>query len=564
MLACCAMVVSGLFFAGSSGMISASALTKLTTFSDGTATKSFLFPIGGGSDDSAKVSIPMSTDIMVLDAKIDITNDLPLKQLVIITEHSGVNLIDYPVLLIVDTASLIGAGKMRSDCGDMRFKDTAENDLFYWIESGCNSNSTRVWVQIPSIPTNGQTTIYMHYHRPILSESSFLADPSKVFIYGDNFESYADMADMKTSWTMTTNGRGDVTYHADLSSADFQSPNHSLRLGWRTHGNIGGVDVWTKMEKQFDLGTEPVNLKFKARITASNQDWASWLKVLVDDGDGVEREVWRNNAGVVGTNWDDKDAPLVHPVTGIPYSGLVTIKLLRQHTFAFHTLFYSHWDDLIIRKAASVEPTFSFPGSETAAEGIPIDAKLDVGSNGNMEWQNSFLVTRETVSGWGGELNSLRETCTCAGCSISGGNCVIDLNIIVSSGEGMILDNLQVVYGSITGGLVPCGRMFNDPNTSWNEKDDCTLCHLILMAQLIMDFLFKIAAVVAAFFLAIAGFIYIFAAGQPDKITLAKKIFSKVLIGFMIIFIAWIIVDTILVMFGYIDPLENNEWHIMC
>ncbi|MEM4589583.1 MAG: hypothetical protein QXL73_06280, partial [Thermoplasmata archaeon] len=36
-----------------------------------------------------------------------------------ITERSGNDLIDYQVLITLDTASLISQGKMRNDCGDI-------------------------------------------------------------------------------------------------------------------------------------------------------------------------------------------------------------------------------------------------------------------------------------------------------------------------------------------------------------------------------------------------------------------------------------------------------------
>jgi len=115
-------------------------------------------------------------------------------------------------------------------------------------------------------------------------------------------------------------------------------------------------------------------------------------------------------------------------------------------------------------------------------------------------------------------------------------------------------------------GLVPCGRHcdVNPAITSYDESEPCTLCHLILMTQLIMDFLFKIAAVVAAFFIAVSGVMYLVAAGRPEMMTLAKTTLKLTLLGFSLIFIAWIMVDTILTMFGYIDPLGDGSWHIMC
>jgi hypothetical protein len=53
---------------------------------------------------------------------------------------------------------------MRSDCGDIRFTDSdGQTQLNYWIESGCNTSSTKIWVKVPSIPANSTKTIYVYY-----------------------------------------------------------------------------------------------------------------------------------------------------------------------------------------------------------------------------------------------------------------------------------------------------------------------------------------------------------------------------------------------------------------
>ena len=146
-------------------------------------------------------------------------------------------------------------------------------------------------------------------------------------------------------------------------------------------------------------------------------------------------------------------------------------------------------------------------------------------------------------------------------CEEMGDPCRLDRCVEVSGGDDVCSADTGP---NLCGGLVPCGRSVDDPTTPYHEDDNCTLCHLILMMQLIMDFLFKIAAVVAALFIAASGTMYIFATGRPEMMSLAKTTFKLTLLGFTLIFIAWILVNTILTMFGYIDPLENNEWHIMC
>ncbi len=67
------------------------------------------------------------------------------------------------VLIEIDTATLVGASKMQSDCDDLRVTDSdTTTSIDYWIESGCNTATTRVWVRIPTLPADG-TTIYFYY-----------------------------------------------------------------------------------------------------------------------------------------------------------------------------------------------------------------------------------------------------------------------------------------------------------------------------------------------------------------------------------------------------------------
>lgn len=95
------------------------------------------------------------------------------------------NLTNYQVVVIVDTASLVSAGKMRSDCGDIRFTDNDGNTLLsYWIESGINTSSTRIWVRVPSIPGGSTKVIYMYYGNPTATSRS---NGSSVFDFFDDF-----------------------------------------------------------------------------------------------------------------------------------------------------------------------------------------------------------------------------------------------------------------------------------------------------------------------------------------------------------------------------------------
>ncbi|MCK5466556.1 hypothetical protein KAI56_03630 [Candidatus Parcubacteria bacterium] len=112
-------------------------------------------------------------------------------------------------------------------------------------------------------------------------------------------------------------------------------------------------------------------------------------------------------------------------------------------------------------------------------------------------------------------------------------------------------------------GLIPCGKSMNDPNTEdWNECAPCNPCSLILMGQLIIEFLVKLSAVLALIAITFAGLLYVFAAGSSGAIEKAKSMMKYTLLGFLLIFIAWAIIDSILVTMGYIDPI-GGEWYVI-
>jgi hypothetical protein len=91
-------------------------------------------------------------------------------------------LVDYQVLVAVNTQELISAGKMRSDCGDIRFVASDNKTLLpYFVEPGtCGTTSTRIWVKVPSIPAYSSTYFFMYYGNPSATSQS---TPSALFIY---------------------------------------------------------------------------------------------------------------------------------------------------------------------------------------------------------------------------------------------------------------------------------------------------------------------------------------------------------------------------------------------
>jgi len=91
--------------------------------------------------------------------------------------------------------------------------------------------------------------------------------------------------------------------------------------------------------------------------------------------------------------------------------------------------------------------------------------------------------------------------------------------------------------------LVPCGSG-NDPNNR------CTLCHLIIGIHRVLNYGYYVAFVVALACVTFAGIMYLVSTGDEKLMTSAKGFIKSSLIGFAVIFCAWIIVNSILLFFS--------------
>jgi hypothetical protein len=144
-------------------------------------------------------------------------------------------------------------------------------------------------------------------------------------------------------------------------------------------------------------------------------------------------------------------------------------------------------------------------------------------------------------------------------CDLDGDPCTGDRCVSTDGG----LTSSCMAGSNICGGFVPCGRMVNDPGTLWDDTQSCNFCHGIMLLNQGMNFLMKIAGTVAVLALIITGFLFITSAGNPERKNNAKETFKWVIVGFLVIFLSWLIVDFLLSAWGYLDPL-GGEWNVVC
>ncbi|MEM0481028.1 MAG: DUF2341 domain-containing protein [Candidatus Aenigmatarchaeota archaeon] len=131
-----------------------------------------------GTIESATGTQELIVECTQVNLDVDYYKNFKYRIPITIQENSGNDLNDYQVLITLDTASLINAGKMRSDCGDIRFTDSDGITLLnYWIEPNtCNTHYTKIWVKVPYIPANSNKTIYLYYGNPSATSLSNVED----------------------------------------------------------------------------------------------------------------------------------------------------------------------------------------------------------------------------------------------------------------------------------------------------------------------------------------------------------------------------------------------------
>ena len=76
--------------------------------------------------------------------------------------------------------------------------------------------------------------------------------------------------------------------------------------------------------------------------------------------------------------------------------------------------------------------------------------------------------------------------------------------------------------------------------------DTCTTCHAVALVNNVMNFLITALSIVAVGMFVYVGFQMVVSGGDTQAWTSAKKMFTDVVIGFLIVLAAWLIVDTVL------------------
>lgn len=159
-----------------------------------------------------------------------------------IKENSGSDLSEYQIKVSVDTQSLISSGRMQPDCSDIRWGNSKDVSLDYWLRGECNTSSTEIFVEVKKLSADSNKTIYMYHGNP---ESESKSDPeATMYIYdlhGNGFDGNLrgtanfQPGDNKVELTDTINGQqGSLRYPKGTPNPGFYA-----RWDWYTGGGSG-------------------------------------------------------------------------------------------------------------------------------------------------------------------------------------------------------------------------------------------------------------------------------------------------------------------------------------
>lgn len=329
--------------------------------------------------------------------------------------NAGSGLTDYQMLFEVDTASLVSAGRMYSDCRDLRFATAAGTELPYWIESGANTSATKVWVKVPSIQA-GTSTIYMCYGN---SSAASAENGETTFEFFDDFLTNT-WTDSRGAWKATTfDGRTVLQ-----SGADGGTQNQITYKNVGDKGDNWAVKLYTYWDSPGGYSSRRWGVMF-ADAQHDDSTWSGYRGNLDElypttgatdqhrltrRADNVILYEWATASGAPSKNtW----ARQTFKKTGTKVSLTDTTTVSKEDStpltvpFAYLSIIHDCYgtgasgklnvDWILVRKYTSTEQGYSF-GDEETVTGLVAHWRFDEGS-GTTASDNSGNGNTGTIHG---------------------------------------------------------------------------------------------------------------------------------------------------------------------
>lgn len=310
------------------------------------------------------------------------------------------NLENFQISFEIDTLSLISENKMQASCADLRVTDQEGNLLPHWIEEhnpGCNASNTKVWVKIPKLAKgNNASTIYVYYGN---DKANSIEDGNNVFALFDNFENYTDWTGDTNNFALSSDGSRTV-----LTVSSNHTPGEIFK-----NTNFENKYI---VEMAIRATNKATNSPHPGLIYASNGTVSDYYGFYLRASSDTIVETHNGSFGafsssqVIDTNWHNYKAIVNSGVLEALYFDSIRQTVYDHLTITnsySHVGIWSHdpgtayYDNLFVRKYASIEPSTSLSSVEEISPAPVGYWKLDEGS-GSTVYDSSGQGNHGTIS----------------------------------------------------------------------------------------------------------------------------------------------------------------------
>jgi len=112
-------------------------------------------------------------------------------------------------------------------------------------------------------------------------------------------------------------------------------------------------------------------------------------------------------------------------------------------------------------------------------------------------------------------------------------------------------------------GLVPCGRKYDNPQTDIIESKPCQFTDIFVLVKYVLDFvLWRVGPITLVLLVLATGSVSYFNIGSPDINVRVKSILKSAITGYIIILLAWLVVNTFLAIIGYRIGVFGRWWEL--